>query len=97
MIYKLSVFKGARLYHINCPDLVGKGSYGHWYLPAVIMGISLVDFVRDLVAVWDAKIDPYYDKDGKLIWISYSWINESDANAFRDYINSLARKKNFLI
>lgn len=97
MIYQMSTFKNMSGYNVICNDLVGKGHHGYWNYPAIILGISLEEFVRRLVCEWGASLMLFTDSRGHLEWISYHWKDESKANKFKNAINLLAKQKNILI
>ena len=69
--------------HIQCDDLVGTGR--NWIEPARVLGIQPTELIMKLKT------------DGKINFIGYSWSNLADARRFKNYLNKIAREKNYMI
>jgi hypothetical protein len=80
--------------HIQCDDLVGTGR--NWIEPARVLGIQPTELIMKLKTEYNAHITPYR-KDGKINFIGYSWSNLADARRFKNYLNKIAREKNYMI
>ena len=94
-LYVASEFKSVSgKIHIQCDDLVGTGR--NWVEPARILGIQPTELVLKLKTEFKADITSYR-KDGKISFIGYSWSNLSDARRFKNYLNKIAREKNYKI
>ena len=61
-----------------------------------MLGIQPTELVIKLKTEYNANITPYR-KDGKISFIGYSWSNRADARRFKNYINKVAREKNYMI
>jgi len=96
--YKLTEFQSPTgKWHLICNDLVGKAPHGGWYLPANILGISVVDFITKLVNEYHAELTIYHNQDGSFEWLGYSWHSMADMARFKNAVNLQARNKRFMI
>lgn len=64
----------------------------NWWIPCRILGISPADFVEYLLS-FNANVT-WIEESGLLLW---DFDKQSDMRKFKNTINSIARKKNFLI
>lgn len=94
MLYKLTEFQGGSgRYYVTCEDLLGKPG-PHWHIPAIILGISIEEFIKELKDKYHADIISYTPETRFLL---YSWGDISKERKFKNYINAQARKINFQI
>lgn len=94
-LYKATEFvSGSGSIHIQCDDLVGTGR--NWVEPARILGIQPTELIVMLKTEYNAKVNPYR-KDGKISFIGYSWDDLAEARKFKNFLNKLAREKNYQI
>lgn len=79
----------------HCNDVKDlAGISGKWWVPARMLGISLVDFILLLKDEFKADIESYYEPNDVLL---FSWKNQSDCHRYVLWINSMARKGNYII
>lgn len=64
----------------------------NWWIPCRILDISPADFVEYLLS-FNGNVT-WIEKSGLLLW---DFDKQSDMRKFKNTINSIARKKNFLI
>ncbi|MCF0124455.1 MAG: hypothetical protein HUJ68_01640 [Clostridia bacterium] len=96
MLYKASEFESqSGLTYVICNDLVGSGR--NMFEPAKILDISLAEFAWLLKKDFDANVYSYRDEDGAVERIGYSWDTKQKAIKFKNYINKIARQKNYQI
>lgn len=69
-----------------------------WWIPARILGLSLVDYVNLLINEYHATIDKWCpdSNDGKSLLL-FHWDKYADAHRYLLYINRIARNKNWTI
>ncbi len=94
---KFSEWENAgRWYCADTSDLIHDSSA--WWLPCRALGVSPADFVKLLAENFKCSHISWYPetRTGNGILI-YSWDNQSDMRKFKNYINKIARDKQFLI
>lgn len=97
-MYKASEWTDAsRKWHVaDTSDLANDSAA--WWIPARILGLSLVDFVLLLKNEYNANIIRWYpdSNNGKSLLL-FNWNNYNDAHRYLLYINRIARNKNWTI
>lgn len=97
-MYKASEWTDAsRKWHVaDTSDLANDSAA--WWIPARILGLSLVDFVLLLKNEYNANITGWYpdSNNGKSLLL-FNWDNYNDAHRYLLYINRIARNKNWTI
>lgn len=64
-----------------------------WWYPARLLDMSPADYILFLKEKYSAHDFIYFEEKNLLLW---SWTKE-DCHAFTLFINSISRKKNFII
>ena len=73
-------------------DLAGVS--GKWWVPARMLGMSLTDYILLLKDEFKADIESYYEPTDVLL---FSWKKQTDCHRYVLWINSMARKANFIV
>lgn len=97
-MYKASEWTDAsRKWHVaDTSDLANDSAA--WWIPARILGLSLVDFVLLLKNEYNANITGWYpDSNNGRSLLLFNWNNYNDAHRYLLYINRIARNKNWTI
>ena len=93
-LYQMSEWEGATgIFYCNCIDNLGSPDL-FWYTPARMLGISPADYIKMIIEKYQADIT-FFDKEK--CFFSFGWTNQTKMRKFKNFINSEARKKNFLI
>jgi len=79
-------------YYSFCTDILGK-QYQQWLVPARILGASPAEYVKMLVK---ANATIWYSTKHNII-LGHYWENQADERKWKNYINKIAREKNFQI
>ncbi len=94
-LYKLSEWDTpADMTYVN--DISKTGKVGaQWWVPARVLGISPSEFLLLLIEDYDATISKYVPETGQVI---YGWKKENKAKCrkFKNYVNKVAREKQFM-
>ena len=93
MLYKMTEWEDHSGWHCNCIDNLGNNS-GVWYLPARILNLSPADYLQLLID----KFQPdriIVDKEKCNVF--FSWSRQDKMRIYKNYINKMARQKNFQI
>lgn len=90
-IYKVTEWQSPTGYwHCNdTSDLAGIA--GLWWVPARVLGVSPAEYIEILVR--DFKPDNISFNNILL----FSWKNQSDMRKYKNWINKIARDKNFIV
>ena len=93
-LYKTTIWQGSsgRWYCNDVTDLAGPSA--KWWVPARMLGMKLTDYILLLKDSFNANIHEYNADTDVLI---FSWDNQSDANKYKLWINSKAKKANFMV
>lgn len=93
MIYKMTEWQSPTgMWH--CADVSNlSGNSSSWWIPSRVLGISPADFVLLLINEFNAKVS--YSKEHE--FLHYYWEKQSDMRKFKNYVNTAARRSNFLI
>lgn len=94
-LYQLSEFESANGWTCFCSDLL-KLPHGGWHYPALVLDISVKEYVYKLQKEYNAKLIPF-SKNGRFEWLAVVWARQSDMRKFKNEINAAARKRNFTI
>ena len=92
-LYKMSEWESETGWHCNDVEDLGNGS-GYWWLPARMLGITPAEYLK-----W--VIDNY--KPDRIVhsedcsFVGWSWKVQAKERKFKNDINALARKHNFVI
>ena len=92
-LYETSIWQGGSdLWYVNdVKDLAGVS--GKWWVPCRILGIAPVDYVKILIDEFKvAKISFNAEKN----FLYFAWEKEADARRYKNWINKMARKANFI-
>lgn len=93
MVYKEKEIQMSNVWYSICFDHIGK-RYQQWMVPCRILEISPAEYVKLLVEKFNAEVT-YSEKYEP--FLSRTWKNQLDAVKWRNYINNLARTKEFHI
>lgn len=92
-LYKASIWQGgSKLWYVSDIEDLG-GHSGRWWVPCRILGISPADYVQLLIDEFKVS-NIKYDKEKNFLY--FSWEKESDARRYKNWINSMARKANYI-
>ncbi len=92
-ILKLSEWNSNNRWYVSDVEELGKDS-GKWWYVANLLSITPVDYIKKLIYTYKATINSYnIDKDVLIFYFN----TQTEARKFKNDINSLARKKNFMI
>jgi hypothetical protein len=93
-LYKVSEWEGAcgRWRCNDVQDLAGIS--GKWWVPARMLGMSLTDYILLLKDEFHADIESYYEPNDVLL---FSWKDYASCHKYVLWINSMARKANFIV
>lgn len=92
-ILKYTEWESVSGWHCNdVSDLAGIS--GYWWVPARLLNMTLVDYVKWLR---ENYAPDYMSFDGKTLLFSWDKSNYSKCHAFVLYINRVARNKKFLV
>lgn len=93
-LYKTSIWKGSSgQWYCNDIEELSKVS-SKWWVPARILGIPLTEFVKILIDEFKVSSISYKIETDVLI---FSWDKEADARRYKNWINGIARKANYII
>lgn len=92
-LYKADIWKDNGVWHVNdVQDLAGIS--GYWWVPMRMLELSPIEYVTLLKEKFNASNFIYTAKYDTLI---FSFKKESDGRKFKNYINKIARDKNFIV
>lgn len=93
-VYKVDEWQSptGEWYCNDVQDLAGIS--GKWWVPARILNLSLTNFVLLLKDKFNANIKTYYEPTDVLI---FSWEKYAECHKYVLWINSMARKVNFIV
>jgi hypothetical protein len=92
-LYKVSNWQSASKWYCNdTADLAGIA--GKWWVPARMLGMSLTDYILLLKDQFHANIVSYNSITDVLI---FNWESYSEMHKYELWINSMARKANFIV
>lgn len=94
-LYKASEWQsGSGKWHcIDTSDLVGGSAM--WWLPCRILDLSPADFVKMLIEKYNANIT-WMEEKNLLLW-DWDADKQLDMRKFKNMLNAVARKKQFMI
>lgn len=93
MIYRMSEWQsGTGVWYCNCIDKLAEDS-GHWLHPVRILELSPAAYVQWVIKNYNPQV--WHNKDCSLIF--FSWENQSDMRKYKNYINKVAREKQYQI
>lgn len=93
-LYKETVWKsGSGRYFSGDVEDLAHGS-GRWWIPCRVLKMAPVDFILLLKNEFNASNFSYNREKNMLL---YSWEQEKDANKYKNWINSMAKKANAII
>ena len=92
-LYKASIWQGSSgLWYVSDIEELGKNS-GRWWVPCRMLGIAPVDYVELLVKEFNvSKIS--YNMERNFLY--FAWKNEANARRYKNWINQMARKANYI-
>lgn len=67
---------------------------GLWWVPAALLEVSVVDFVKLLIEKFEVDYISYNKDKNVLV---YSWKSQAKMRVYKNYINKVARDKKFII
>lgn len=77
----------------HCNDVSNlSGRSAKWYTPMRILNLSVEDYINLLVRDFHAQNLYYYPQSE---YLGFSFEKETDAKAFCNYVNKIARTKNY--
>ena len=92
-LYKASMWQGGsgRWYCSDIEDL--SHNSGKWWVPCRILCISPADYVRLLIEEFKiTNINYNEEKD----FLFFNWEKEADCRRYKNWINQMARKANYI-
>jgi hypothetical protein len=79
----------------HCGDVENlAGGSNNWWLPCRLLGMAPADFVLMLKETFNASHISYNLEKNVLL---YSWDKQEDERKYKNWINSMSRKANFII
>ena len=94
MLYKLEEWQsGSGLWYCNCISSLTTNA-SKWYAPARVLGISPAEFVKLVIGKFGADKVSYNPESG---FFYYAWTSQEKMRIYKNYINRIAREKNFQI
>jgi hypothetical protein len=94
-LYKVNEWESASRWYVNdTQDLAGVA--GEWWVAARVLGLSLPEYVCLLKDKFDAS-HFFFRGDVEKSLLMFSFDTQLDARAYKNYINEVARNKNFLV
>lgn len=95
MVYKLSEFQdgGKGYWHCTCVEGLGNGA-AQWFVPARILGMAPAAYIKFVID--NFKPDEFYTNKEKCL-VFFSWQSQAKCRAYKNYINRIAREKNYTI
>lgn len=91
-LYKASIWQGAsKLWYVSDIEDLG-GHSGRWWVPCRILGVSPADYARLLIEEFKANVR--YNEERNFLYVS--WNKEADARCYKNWINQMARKANYI-
>lgn len=93
-LYKMTEWQSAGgAWYCNDVEDLGNGS-GRWWIPARMLGLPPVEFVKLLVEEFKVDNISYNIEKDVLV---YSWRSQAAMRRFKNWTNAMARKCNFQI
>ena len=94
MIYKLEEWQSSSgLWYCEHTSSFPK-DIQKWIIPSRILGISADEFIKWLIKEY--KPDKIFHNEN-CSFVGWGWNSQSQMRKYKNYINALARKKNFQI
>ena len=94
MLWRCSEWQGASgLWYCNCTDSLTTNA-AKWYAPARVLGISPAEFIKLVIGKFGADKVAYSLDTG---FFHYAWTSQDKMRIYKNYINRVAREKNFQI
>lgn len=92
-LYKASSWQGGSK-QWYCSDIEDLGNHsGRWWIPCRILGISPESYVQILVETFKVS---YISFNKEKNFLSFSWNNSVDCNKYKNWINQMAKKANYI-
>lgn len=93
-LYKCEEWQGSSLdWYVN--DVKNSNPIAHkWWIPLLILNISCEEYIKMLKTKFKAK-DFNYKKESNVLIFSFSSV--TDARKYKNYINRIAREKQFIL
>ena len=66
---------------------------GVWYIPARVLGITPAEYVNLVKTKYDADIS--FNSDCSFVFVK--WENQNKMRLFKNYLNKVARERNFCV
>ena len=93
MLYKLTEWSGGgSQWYCGCVDDLARDS-GHWIYPARVLGLEPAAYIEWAIDFCHPNI--HYNAEKCLV--HFSWDKQVDMRKYKNYINKIAREKNFQI
>lgn len=92
-LYKMTCWcDGGNKWHCNdVSNLAGKSA--KWYTPMRILDLTVEEYITLLIEKFHAK-NLYYHINSN--YLGFCFLKEIDAKAFCNYVNKIARTKNYI-
>lgn len=65
-----------------------------WIVPARLLGMDPADFIQWLIKEYKPDVI-HHNEDCS--FVSWAWNNQTQMRKYKNYINAVSRKKNFMI
>lgn len=93
MLWKMTEWKApSGQWYCNCVDKLASNA-GAWYTPARILGWEPADYVEYVIKNYHPNV--FYSAEKCLVF--FSWDSQSDMRKYKNWLNKIAREKNFQI
>lgn len=93
MLYKATEWEAMSGWKCGCVDNLKEDS-GAWYMPARVLGITPAQFIELVINEYGAD-RVSFNKDA--CFFHYAWSSQEKMRKFKNYLNKVAREKNFQI
>lgn len=92
-LYKASIWQGGsgQWYCSDIEDLAQNS--GAWWVPCRIIGISPADYVQFLIEEFKVSNINFNEEKN---YLHFSWNIEADCRRYKNWINQIARKANYI-
>ena len=92
-LYRLTEWESVTGWHCGDVEDLGRGS-NVWWLPAKMLGISPAQYIKWVIDNYHPD-NVYHSND--YVFVGWSWKDQSSMRKFKNNMNALARKHNFII
>ena len=92
-LYRMTEWESPLGWHCGDVEDLGHGS-NYWWLPAKMMGLTPAQYLKYVIDNY--KPDSIRHSEN-FSYVGWSWKDQSAMRKFKNSMNALARKKNFMV